>query len=35
MSNPPEAWQSWLPRIYKAYAIAVGVCLVGAFTEPA
>jgi hypothetical protein len=31
--NTPEAWQRWLPRIYKTYAIAVGVCVVGAFTE--
>jgi hypothetical protein len=31
--NTPEAWQTWLPRIYKTYAWAVGVCVVGAFSE--
>jgi hypothetical protein len=30
---PPAAWQRWLPRIYKTYAIGVGACLVGAFSE--
>jgi hypothetical protein len=32
-TGTPAAWQSWLPAIYKAYAIAVAVCVVGAFTE--
>jgi hypothetical protein len=29
----PEAWRRWLPRIYWSYAIGVGLCLIGAFTE--
>ena len=30
----PDAWRStWLPRIYRAYAVGVGVCLAGAFAE--
>jgi hypothetical protein len=33
MNETPAIWRTWLPRIYRAYAIGVGVCLVGAFTE--
>jgi Protein of unknown function (DUF2637) len=31
--DTPAAWQTWLPRIYRAYAIAVGACLIAAFAE--
>lgn len=29
----PAIWRAWLPRIYRAYAIGVGLCIVGAFSE--
>lgn len=31
--SAPEAWKRWLPNIYRAYAIGVGLCLAGAFAE--
>ena len=31
--DTPAIWRTWQPRVYKAYAVAVGLCIIGAFAE--